>query len=135
MSQVEDELDKQRMRVWVAQKKWKGVGQGAEVSGMGKNMDGVHNVTCGILFACGVGGSKSLGSKVVGSSLKGNGVGRGASACDKRDMVRHSGRSPERLIGWGPGLESVRESPGGWRRSGAGDVCPWDSCGFEQTQD
>lgn len=50
MSQVEDELDIQKMGVWVAQKKWKAVGQGAEVSDMGKDTE-VHNAITGILLA------------------------------------------------------------------------------------
>ena len=111
MSQVGGELDVQRKRVWVAQKKWKGEGLCAEISGMDKDMGEIHYVTSGILFACGVAEGISMGSEMVESSFGGTEVERGAVACDKKDMDQHSDIRPGLLIEFGPVLESVRESP------------------------
>lgn len=89
------EFDNQGMRVLVAQKKWKGVGQCAEVSGMSKDTESVRNVMSGIQFANGVAGSTDAGIEMAVTSLGGNMVEREASVCDRKDMVPHSGKHPE----------------------------------------
>lgn len=134
MSQVEGGLGIQSMIEWVARKKWKGGGQRAETSGMGKDMEDDHRGTSGIRIECEVTVSIRIGIGIAGTSSGCIGVGRGAFACDKKGMGPRSGRHPERVVDWGPVLEIVHESPDDWYRCGGGCTCLCVSCGFDQTQ-
>ena len=114
--------------MWVAQKKWREEVRLAGISYAGKDIREAHNAVMGTPCACGVVVSINAGKEWTGTSRGGNRAGKGIEAYYKKDMGPRNDRSPGQAIDWGPVLETVQGSPGGFhsywnQEGGCNDPC------------